>query len=541
MVHTIRADFRGIGILPVAVAVALHVIPIVRRSILKFIPLVIVLMVLSPQGLQAAPPGLFQILVEDEETGRGVPLVELRTVHDTRFVTDSAGYVAIRDPELLGQTVFFSVRSHGYEFPKDGFGFRGKALKLTGGGEETLKIKRLNIAERLYRATGAGIYADSVLLGHPSPIQHPLLNAQVAGSDSVVMAVYRGKIHWFWGDTNRLRYPLGNFQVTGATSLLPDAGGLAPTIGVNFEYFAGDDGFAKPMAKMPGDGPTWIFGAVVVKDANGRERLFTGYEKVRPPLEIYERGICEFDDDRREFVKVKSIDKNVPLHLQGHPFANTANGLEYVYFGDPYPVMRVRATTAALLDVSQYEGFTCLTPGSRASSAKVERDTSGKVVWGWKRDTAAITWSLQESLRKQQQLRPDEVWLKLTDVDSGKIIEAHRGSVTWNEHRKRWALITTQIRGTTSMLGEVWYSEANQPEGPWIKAKKIVTHDKYSFYNPKQHPQFNAENGRFVFFEGTYTQSFSGNTDATPRYEYNQMMYRLDLDSPQLSTVQEAK
>ena len=497
----------------------------------------VLLLLLSPPSLSAAPPGVFQIQVVDEQTGRGVPLVELRTVHDTRFVTDSAGYVALRDPELLGQMVHFGVRSHGYEFPKDGFGYRGRALKVTGGGEELLKIKRLNIAERLYRVTGAGIYADSVLLGHPSPIQQPLLNAQVAGSDSVVMAVYRGKIHWFWGDTNRLRYPLGNFQVTGATSKLPSDGGLDPAVGVNFDYFTGDDGFARPMAKMPGEGPTWIFGAVVLKDAGGRERLFTGYEKVRPPLEIYERGLCEFDDDRREFVKVKSFDKDVPLHLHGHPFAHTVSGVEYVYFGDPYPVMRVRATADALLDLSQYEAFTCLVPGSRDKSAQVERDSNGKVIWGWKRDTAAITWSLQESLVKQKQLRPDEVWLKLTDVDSGKVIEAHRGSVTWNPHRRRWVLITTQVRGT-SMLGEVWYCEADQPEGPWINAKKIVTHDKYSFYNPKQHPQFAAGDGRFVFFEGTYTQMFSGNTDPTPRYEYNQIMYRLDLADPRLAVVQ---
>ena len=167
-------------------------------------------------------------------------------------------------------------------------------------------------------------------------------------------------------------------------------------------------------------------------------------------------------------------------------------------------------------------------------------DAGGRVVWGWKRDTAAITWSLQEALSKQNQLKPDETWIKLTDIESGKTIEAHRGSVTWNEHRKRWILITTQIRGT-SMLGEVWYGEADDPEGPWRSARKIVTHDKYSFYNPKQHPQFAQENGRYVFFEGTYTQSFSGNTEATSRYEYNQMMYRLDLTDARLSVVQPAR
>eukprot|EP00456_Euglypha_rotunda_P092308 TRINITY_DN971_c0_g1_i5.p1 TRINITY_DN971_c0_g1~~TRINITY_DN971_c0_g1_i5.p1 ORF type:complete len:201 (+),score=52.17 TRINITY_DN971_c0_g1_i5:442-1044(+) len=199
--------------------------------------------------------------------------------------------------------------------------------------------------------------------------------------------------------------------------------------------------------------------------------------------------------------------------------------------------MRVKATRDAVLDLTQYEGFTCLVFGSREKSAQVERGSDGKVVWGWKRDTAAISFGLQESLRKRQLLKPDEGWLALTDVDGGKVIEAHRGSVAWNQHRNKWILITTQLGGT-SMLGEVWCAEAERPEGPWVNAKKIVTHDKYSFYNPKQHPQFAAGDGRYVFFEGTYTQSFSGNSDPTPRYEYNQMMYRLDLHDPRLKAVQ---
>jgi hypothetical protein len=34
-----------------------------------------------------------------------------------------------------------------------------------------------------------------------------------------------------------------------------------------------------------------------------------------------------------------------------------------------------------------------------------------------------------------------------------------------------------------------------------------------------------------VFFEGTYTHTFSGNTAPTPRYDYNQLIYRLNLES----------
>ena len=80
----------------------------------------------------------FGIHVVDEETGRGVPLVELETVHHLRYVTDSAGWIALDEPDLMDQPVFFHVKSHGYEHAKDGFGFAGLVLTPepgTGGGQ----------------------------------------------------------------------------------------------------------------------------------------------------------------------------------------------------------------------------------------------------------------------------------------------------------------------------------------------------------------------------------------------------------------------
>ena len=197
------------------------------------------------------PAPYFQITVVDEATGRGVPLVELRTVNDVVHFTDSNGVVAFHEPGLIDKDVFFHVSSHGYEFPKDGFGFRGKALRVVAGGEAKLKIRRLNIAERLYRVTGAGIHRDSVLTGKLPPIKEPVLNGQVFGSDSVVNAIHLGKIHWFWGDTNRPGYPLGNFQVPGATSLLPGRGGLDPEIGVDLDYFVDAKGNWKDDTYIP--------------------------------------------------------------------------------------------------------------------------------------------------------------------------------------------------------------------------------------------------------------------------------------------------
>lgn len=484
-------------------------------------------------AVSASSDEYFEIQVVDGATGRGVPLVELRTVNDVRFFTDSGGYAAINSPELMNQKVFFHVSSHGYEFPKDGFGYRGKQLDVTAGGKAKLELKRINIAERLYRMTGAAIYRDSSLLGKPIPIRQPLINGKVFGSDSVVNAIYRDKVYWFWGDTNRPAYPLGNFHVPGATSELPRNGGLDPDQGVNLDYFVANNGFAKPTAQMPGKGPTWISGLVVLKDAAGDEQLFAMYVKIKAPLTVYERGLVRFDDATNQFQHVKRFELDAPLFPGGHPLLHSENGKPYVYFAHPYTLIRVPATVESFQDLAKYETFTYLRNGSRESSVQVERDADGKLVYGWKSDTTPLTSKLEKRLIEDSSITPDEGLLQTEDIETGKPITLHGGSVYWNNYRQRWIMIAVESFGT-SLLGEVWFSESDSLTGPWPVARKIVTHDKYSFYNPKQHPMFDADQGRYIYFEGTYTNMFSGNPDRTPRYNYNQIMYKLDLADPRL-------
>src|SRR6185503_11759755 len=146
----------------------------------------------------AAPEDYFAIEVMDDAIGRGVPLVELTTVNNVSYWTDSNGLIAFLEPGVMNQEVFFHVRSHGYEYPKDFFGNRGLKLRPVAGGKAVVKVKRLNIAERLYRITGEGIYHDTALLGGSPPTKQPLLNGQVMGQDTVIATPYRGKIYWFW-------------------------------------------------------------------------------------------------------------------------------------------------------------------------------------------------------------------------------------------------------------------------------------------------------------------------------------------------------
>lgn len=506
---------------------------------MRFLMAAIACLSFCTAALGGAP--YFGIHVVDGQTGRGVPLVELETVNAVPYYTDSAGWVAFYEPGLMNQRVYFAVKSHGYEFPKDGFGFRGVALETKEGGRAELKIKRLNIAERLYRITGAGLYLDSILLGEKAPLRQPLLNAQVLGQDSVQALLYRGKLWWFWGDTQRARYPLGHFRMAGATSEPPSSGGLDPSAGVDLVYFADKEGFSRPMMPMPEakEGMLWLSGFVTVPDGKGGHVMAARYARMKSLGEMLESGLAVFNDEKQIFEKAAEFDLKEPWRFpDGHPIRMKEGQGDFYLFPRPFPVVRAPADLAALKNPARYEAFTCLAPGSRydKANAQVERGPGGKAVWAWKPNTDPVSQPQESELIKAGKLKPDEARFQLADADGGKAVLLHGGSFYWNAFRKKWILIGVQSFGT-SFLGEVWFAQADSPTGPWRKARKIVTHEKYTFYNPKHHPFFDQEGGRIIYFEGTYANTFSGNPVRTPRYDYNQIMYRLDLSDPRLADL----
>ena len=474
----------------------------------------------------------FKIQVLDRQTGRGVPLVELRTTNNTRYFTDSNGIVAYYEPGLMDAEVFFFVESHGYEYPKDGFGFNGTRLKTSPGGSAVIKIDRLNIAERLYRITGQGIYRDSILTGTPVPLKNPVLNGQVMGQDSVYTCIYGDRLFWMWGDTGRPSYPLGHFAMSGAVSDLPGRGGLDPSLGVDLEYYVAADGFSRPVCPMKESGLVWLDGLLTVSDNEGRQRMVAKLARLKNLGEVLERGLVVFNDSTGSFEPiVRSSPDFLPYHDSGHALAVDVEGEKYYYFATQFPLsvrMRVKAEWDHVLDPNRYE---VLTVPPRPSSL-VPRPSflrwvrAGELIG----DDASKMPSLIETLKQE---RKDTYFY---DITSGKKIAPHGGSVYFNNYRQRWVAIFVQQFGESSFLGEVWYAEADTPVGPWAYAVKIATHNKYSFYNPKQHPFFDKEGGREIFFEGTYTFTFSGSLEnATPRYDYNQIMYRLKLDDPRLA------
>jgi hypothetical protein len=433
-----------------------------------------------------------RIEVVEQGSGWPVPLVELRTTNQVRFITDNAGVIAFDLPEFMGREVWFEVHGHGYEAPKDGFGFQGFRLVPEPGKTLKVEVRRTILAKRLGRLTGAGLYSESQKLGKELDWKE----SGIVGCDSVQNAVHRGKLFWAWGDTLIARYPLGIFDMTSATTPVQPLASFQPPLKLKLDYFTDDKGVPRGVAKMPGPGPTWVSGYVSLPDKAGHPHLCGTFIKVKPPLEAYQLGLCVWNDDTSAFELLRVLwsksdqAPKQPPAPDGHPaLLKDADGKEWVYFGNPLPFLRCPATFEAWQDSSAWEV-----------------------------------------------LKPQET---LKSASDGKTVKPHSGSIAWNPFRKRWVTVFMEAFGKPSVFGELWYAEADAPTGPWGPALKVLTHENYTFYNPRLHPEFTAADSPILIFEGSYTKDFADKPHPTPRYEYTQMIYRLDLDDPALKPAQQ--
>ena len=241
------------------------------------------------------------------------------------------------------------------------------------------------------------------------------------------------------------------------------------------------------MAQLTGQGPTWLNGYASLPDVDGRLHLVATYSKIKPPLSEYEVGLCEWNDADNRFErhtvlwKESESEPKAPPAPRGHAVQwHDDHGQAWLLFGDPFPALKMKAT---------YESW---------QDAKFWR-----------------------------QLTPQE---SVTTKDGSDSIRPHRGAIAWNEFRQRWVTVFTQLGGDSSQIGELWYAEADSPTGPWKDAIHVVTHDNYSFYNPHIHPTFSKGDSPVLLFEATFTNTFSKTQTPTPRHNYNQVLYRLDLN-----------
>lgn len=457
--------------------------PIMTRRI----PLILLLALAAPAfALQPC-----KIEVVDASNGWPVPLVQLTTTSDLSFVTDNAGVVAFDSPELMGAETWLTVFSHGYEMKADGFGNRGVRFTPSPGGSFKIELQRKQIAKRLGRITGSGIFAESQKLGEFASWKE----SGVIGSDTVQTATYKGKLAWLWGDTNLPVYPLGIFNTPFATTSLKPLVSLKPPTSIFYDYVRNEKGAPRGTIDVPGKGPVWLTALVSLPDAKGVEHLVATWAKIPEFLKAGELGLAEWNDQTSRFDVVSSFWKDSdatpappPVYPDGHVAVwEDASGKAWLYANSP-PNFRCPATYEAWKDPTQWQ--------------PVEAQKSVKAADG-----------------------------------SGEVTVA-TGSIAWNAYRKRWIFIFQQKFGKPSIFGEVWYCEGKTPEGPWGPAVKVATHENYTFYNVQIDWQLTDPAEPIILFEGTYTTTFTDNKIKTPRYEYNQMLYRLDLNEPSLAPAQ---
>lgn len=363
------------------------------------------------------------------------------------------------------------------------------------------------------------------------------------GQDGGLAIPWRGKIYWFWGDTAKPSYPLGNFGTSGATSELPSQGGLNPNIGVDLNYFVDASGFTRPMLpseNFPGPGARWIGGLKIVADGAGNERLVTDYMRIKDLGETYERGIAIFNDKAETFERLVQFDPHdslIPACTTGQPTRTRVMGTDFYYQVYTPPLLcRVRADLDHVKNSSAYEGFSPLVAGTRylKAESRLDRDASGHLRFAWKPNTPPLRPTEEKELIADGKMTASEGFFQLRNVDTDKAVQPGPGSVEWSAFRRRWVMIVKEDEGVSNH-GTLWFAEADTQLGPWVYAKRILRHDYYNFYNPLQHKFFDEDNGRVIFFEGTYSDFFDAGGPLTPRYNYNEIMYRLDLSDPRLA------
>ncbi len=255
----------------------------------------------------------------------------------------------------------------------------------------------------------------------------------------------------------------------------------------------------------------------------------------------------------------------------GHTFIARSDGRRWIYFANPLPLIRVPATDRALTTMADYQAFTCLQPGSDARHPRFNRGRNGTLRWRWQTNAGPVNswtfsrWAQQGKVQVRRYIAP------IRDVTTGKPVIIHAGSVDWNPYLKRWLLIGESIssltaniqkkmidgkpwvctagihlqrigtkgwmvvnNGGTGSMGDIYAAVGDTPLGPWGYAQRVASFSWMSFYNPCEDWFFNQHHGRKVFFEATYSSMFSPSHTPTPRYNYNQLMYSLNLANPRL-------
>ena len=493
--------------------------------------------------------GYYRIKLVDVETGKGVPLVMLRTNNYVQMVSDSAGNIAFYEPGMMDTPVWFSVLTDGYELALnqgDNFYFydapydSGVVLTPTADGSTIIYLSRKQVAQRLYRLTGAGLYRDSYLTNAlediPATCKSPLLDAHsgVTGQDTVMTAVYKNKVIWMWGDTvcpisarqnNCNSY--GMYTVGATSPVLTSSttrtascskAQLPPDLhyyGVDSDKDTLDNGthfpHMSPMAAFPPlNDNTWIADLIVLNRGEVTESLYANYYKNPGDGESTANGttpitgICKWNDTSSSWFEIGDIWPTNNFLDGGHTIQLLGPNERhdgYVYFNSGY---RVLAKEEYIIDYRSYEQF---------KDGKWVKPSSNSDIGG-------------------------------TGNDSGVNI----ASIEWNDYLQQYIMIAEG--------GIIRMGFSSNLTGPWNNLITVGTHSMSgtSCYNLIQLPHMDCDDSSVIHFACTYTSMWSDSihtpdkpstwtsclfglnnkvncAPVTPRYEYNNLIYAVDLSS----------
>ena len=381
---------------------------------------------------------------------------------------------------------------------------------------------------------------------------------------------------------------------TGATSPFPptDAKSVAPSLEYFSSNNASDpggmssdglpdpallaqwnpDGFPHPRAMLAGPGrprwfnmSTWVGSLTVVTSSKQESRMYLRY--VCPnggPDVLY--GLALWDEADEVFRPLVgksgySFRYSGAQVVQRLSPDDTKTG--HIYYASAFAMERVQSGSfTAFEDPARVEYFTPCAASDRGGCT----DTSGD--WGWKSADLASGGTANPSghayFGPAQEaaaiaaghLASSDARMQVTDSKTGKPIGGtlSRGSVNWNAFRNRYVLIADRHDAhpsdKTSRYGEIYYCESDAIVGPWTECTVVATHawTGSSCYNPLQLAWLDEGGGKVVYFACTWTSMSSGGPGhsdrackfanyggigcavAVPRYEYNNLVFRLDVE-----------
>lgn len=334
------------------------------------------------------------------------------------------------------------------------------------------------------------------------------------------------------------------------------------------------------MARLPSD-PSIITidSFMVLPDKNGNERLVAFYTLCEHAKMPVEQGLVIFDDEKEIFDEriVLRSSEDEPLSSWdvpgGQALKYEEDGKKYYMFTKEYPdfwpTLRIPATLEEAKVMENFEVFTPVKEGvtmeeiidllPRLLSLKVagydakeyegldeyfDMDQNGELIWSWKKNGLPASQDLESRFLECGLLDIDGARFQLKDSETLEDVKIYSGTIHWNDYLNEYILIGVGIgEGRVEDdgliigncdLGTVWYAKAPSPVGPWTMAEKVLTHEDYNFFNPVHHPFFDNDDGAAIYFEGTYTAEHTASERAlkTPYYDYNQIMYRLELVDP---------